>query len=142
MTKNDFGIWECYVQPSSQGGCAIPHDSMVKITMTLPSGVTIDRIPTWLTRVTQDLNISPVYDGRFWNPPKEQQYQFKNGHAANSVGGLKIYEAHGPFSSILLLWLMSTVGISSPAQRVTTYKEFETDTLPRIKNLGYNCIQM
>lgn len=26
--------------------------------------------------------------------------------------------------------------------RVTTYKEFETDVLPRIKKLGYNCIQM
>jgi 1,4-alpha-glucan branching enzyme len=35
-----------------------------------------------------------------------------------------------------------TVGISSPNQRVTTYKEFETDVLPRIKALGYNTIQM
>lgn len=35
-----------------------------------------------------------------------------------------------------------SVGISSPNMRVTTYKEFETDTLPRIKALGYNCIQM
>lgn len=34
------------------------------------------------------------------------------------------------------------VGISSPAERVTTYKEFEHDVLPRIKKLGYNCIQM
>ena len=36
-------------------------------------------------------------------------------------------------------WL---VGISSPNMRVTTYKEFEVDVLPRIKALGYNCIQM
>jgi 1,4-alpha-glucan branching enzyme len=34
------------------------------------------------------------------------------------------------------------VGISSPNMRVTTYKEFETDVLPRIKALGYNTIQM
>jgi 1,4-alpha-glucan branching enzyme len=34
------------------------------------------------------------------------------------------------------------VGISSPNMRVTTYKEFEHDVLPRIKKLGYNCIQM
>ena len=26
--------------------------------------------------------------------------------------------------------------------RVTTYREFEVDVLPRIKKLGYNCIQM
>jgi len=36
----------------------------------------------------------------------------------------------------------SSVGISSPNMRVTTYKEFEDDVLPRIKRLGYNCIQM
>lgn len=35
-----------------------------------------------------------------------------------------------------------SVGISSPEMRVTTYKEFEVDVLPRIKKLGYNCIQM
>jgi 1,4-alpha-glucan branching enzyme len=125
MQKDAYGVWECHV-PAINGQCAIPHDSMVKISMTLPSGQSIDRIPTWITRVTQDLNISPIYDGRFWNPPTT--YQFKHGHSTNPVEGLKIYEAH--------------VGISSPAERVTTYKEFEQDVLPRIKKLGYNCIQM
>ncbi|RSH87216.1 alpha-1,4-glucan branching enzyme [Saitozyma podzolica] len=128
MTKNTFGVWECYVPPASPGVCAIPHDSMVKISMTLPSGDKIDRIPTWITRVTQDLNISPIYDGRFWNPPQDQKYRFKHPRPDVPPEGLKIYEAH--------------VGISSPNMRVTTYKEFETDVLPRIKKLGYNCIQM
>ncbi|GFZ46704.1 1,4-alpha-glucan-branching enzyme [Saitozyma sp. JCM 24511] len=128
MTKNTFGVWECYVPPASPGVCAIPHDSMVKISMTIPSGAKIDRIPTWITRVTQDLNISPIYDGRFWNPPQDQKYRFKHPRPDVPPEGLKIYEAH--------------VGISSPNMRVTTYKEFETDVLPRIKKLGYNCIQM
>ncbi|WVN88438.1 1,4-alpha-glucan-branching enzyme [Cryptococcus depauperatus CBS 7841] len=128
MTKSSFGVWECYVPPTPQGECAIPHDSMVKISMTLPGGDAIDRIPAWITRVTQDLSVSPIYDGRFWNPPKSDVYQFKHGHSTRSVEGLKIYEAH--------------VGISSPNKRVTTYKEFEIDVLPRIKQLGYNCIQM
>lgn len=95
MKKSAFGIWECYVPPAPSGVCAIPHDSMIKISMTLPSGLSVDRIPTWLHRVTQDLNISPIYEGRFWNPPKEKQYQFKNGHSQSHVDGLKIYEAHG-----------------------------------------------
>jgi 1,4-alpha-glucan branching enzyme len=68
---------------------------MVKISMTLPSGESIDRIPAWINRVTQDLNISPVYDGRFWNPPQNETYKFKHGHSTRSVEGLKIYEAHG-----------------------------------------------
>nr|WVH01980.1 1,4-alpha-glucan-branching enzyme [Naematelia aurantialba] len=128
MTKSAFGVWECYVPPKAPGVCAIPHDSMIKISMTVPSGASIDRIPTWISRVTQDLNISPIYDGRFWNPPQGQVYQFKHGHSTQSTLGLKIYEAH--------------VGISSPNMRVTTYKEFEMDVLPRIKKLGYNTIQM
>ncbi|EIW70451.1 hypothetical protein TREMEDRAFT_71305 [Tremella mesenterica DSM 1558] len=128
MTKSPFGVWECYVPPTAPGVCPIPHDSMVKISMTMPSGVSIDRIPTWITRVTQNIKVSPIYDGRFWNPPKKQVHQFKHGHATQGIEGLKIYEAH--------------VGISSPNMRVTTYKEFETDVLPRIKKLGYNCIQM
>lgn len=95
MIKSPFGVWECYVPPVTPGVCPIPHDSMVKISMTIPGGQSIDRIPTWITRVTQDLNISPIYDGRFWNPPKNQQYQFKHGHSTRPVEGLKIYEAHG-----------------------------------------------
>jgi 1,4-alpha-glucan branching enzyme len=139
MTKNSFGVWECYVPPSSPGVCAIPHDSMVKISMTLPSGDSIDRIPTWITRVTQDLSVSPIYDGRFWNPPKDETYRFKNSRPASPPEGLKIYEAHG---ESLTATSLTSVGISSPNMRVTTYKEFETDVLPRIKKLGYNCIQM
>jgi len=34
------------------------------------------------------------------------------------------------------------VGISSPEPKVATYKEFTADVLPRIKELGYNTVQM
>ncbi|CRK32414.1 hypothetical protein BN1708_016103 [Verticillium longisporum] len=40
----------------------------------------------------------------------------------------RIYEAH--------------VGISSPELRVATYKEFTKNMLPRIRDLGYNVIQL
>ena len=101
MQRSKYGVWECYVPPREPGVCAIPHDSMVKISMTLPSGESIDRIPTWIHRVTQDLNISPIYEGRFWNPPKNQTYSFKNGRSSQPVDGLKIYEAHGTLSMTL-----------------------------------------
>jgi 1,4-alpha-glucan branching enzyme len=103
MTKSPFGVWECYVPPASPGVCAIPHDSMIKISMTLPSGESIDRIPVWIQRVTQDLSVSPIYDARFWNPPKEQVHQFKHGHSKQSVEGLKIYEAHGKQNHVLVV---------------------------------------
>jgi 1,4-alpha-glucan branching enzyme len=98
MTKSEFGVWECYVPPKSSGVCAIPHDSKLKISMTTPSGEVIDRLPAWIKRVTQDLDVSPVYDARFWNPLSKDVYKFKNGHATNPVDGLKIYEAHGASS--------------------------------------------
>ena len=95
--------------------------------MVLPSGERIDRVPAWIRRVTQDLSVSPVYDARFWNPPPSERYQFRNSRPSNPHG-LKIYEAH--------------VGISTPEARVGTYKEFTANVLPRIKNLGYNTIQL
>ncbi|KAK7060409.1 alpha-1,4-glucan branching enzyme [Paramarasmius palmivorus] len=127
MTRDEFGSWEIKVPPKSPGVCAIPHDSKIKISMVLPSGERIERIPAWIKRVTQDLSVSPVYDARFWNPPKSEQYTFKNARPPR-VKGAKIYEAH--------------VGISTSEPRVGTYKEFTKDTLPRIKKLGYNVIQL
>lgn len=40
---------------------------------------------------------SPVYDARFWNPPKAEAYTFKNKKPAKPKA-VKIYEAHGLFN--------------------------------------------
>ena len=105
---------------------------LLQVSFTKPDGTTVDRLPPWIQRVTQDLSVSPIYDARFWNPPKSEQYTFKNQRPCpveiTPEGGLKIYEAH--------------VGISTPEPKVGSYKEFEETMLPRIKELGYNCIQM
>ncbi len=93
--------------------------------MILPNGTRIERLPAWIKRVTQDLSVSPVYDARFWNPP--QKYVFNNPRPPKPTN-IRIYEAH--------------VGISTTEQRVGTYKEFTQNVLPRIKNLGYNVIQL
>ncbi len=95
--------------------------------MIIPSGERLERVPAWITRVTQDLSVSPVYDARFWNPPQSQKYQFKNSRP-EKVNGIKVYEAH--------------VGISTPELRVGTYVEFTHNVLKRIKALGYNAIQL
>ncbi|KAK9468816.1 glycoside hydrolase superfamily [Lipomyces arxii] len=128
MSRDDFGVWSVTI-PSNDGVPAIPHDTKIKIAMTLPSGAHVDRIPAWITRVTQDLSISPVYDAVFWNPP--EKYQWKYDHFTRSERypkSAKIYEAH--------------VGISTSEQRVGSYTEFTRDTLPRIHKLGYNVIQL
>ncbi|KAG9003353.1 alpha-1,4-glucan branching enzyme [Tulasnella sp. JGI-2019a] len=127
MERDQFGVWSITLPPKSTGEPAIPHDSKIKISMVIPSGERIERVPAWIKRVTQDLTVSPVYDARFWNPPPEKQYKFKN-NSPKKPTSLRIYEAH--------------VGISTSELRVGTYPEFTRDTLPRIAALGYNAIQL
>ncbi|GAB1726485.1 hypothetical protein NU195Hw_g2411t1 [Hortaea werneckii] len=125
MKRDPYGVWEISLPPVN-GQPAIPHDSKVKISMVVPNDhARAERIPAWIKRVTQDLNVSPVYDARFWNPP--QQYKFKNPRPPKPQSA-RVYEAH--------------VGISSPDPKVATYKEFTQNTLPRIHKLGYNTIQL
>ncbi|KAI1495847.1 glycoside hydrolase superfamily [Biscogniauxia marginata] len=126
MKKNPFGVWEIVI-PAVNGQPAIPHKSKIKISMTKPGGERIDRLPAWIKYVTQDLSVSPAYDARFWNPPASEKYTFKHSRPQQPLSA-RVYEAH--------------VGISSPEQRVTTYKEFTKNMLPRIKHLGYNVIQL
>lgn len=95
--------------------------------MTIPGGERIERLPAWIKRVTQDLNVSPIYDARFWNPPAEQRYQRKHPRPPKPQNP-RIYEAH--------------VGISTAEGRVGQYKEFTQNVLPRIRDLGYNTIQL
>lgn len=96
--------------------------------MVIPtSGERQERIPPWITRVTQDLTVSTAYDGNFWNPPSDQKHTFKNPRPPKPAS-VRIYEAH--------------VGISSPELKIASYKEFTTNMLPRIKKLGYNAIQL
>ncbi|KHN97821.1 1,4-alpha-glucan branching enzyme [Metarhizium album ARSEF 1941] len=126
MKKDDYGVFEITL-PSRDGQPAIPHNSKVKISLELPSGERADRLPAWIKYVTQDLSVSPAYDARFWNPPKVDKYEFKHKRPAKPRS-VRVYEAH--------------VGISTPDQRVATYKEFTRNMLPRIKDLGYNVIQL
>jgi len=124
MKRDDYGVWEITV-PAQNGQPAIPHNTKVKISMTKPDGERIERLPAYITRVVQDLSVSPIYEAVFWNPP--QKYKFKNPRPAPPKA-VKVYEAH--------------VGISTPELRVGTYSEFTRNTLPRIKKLGYNTIQL
>ncbi|KAI7124309.1 1,4-alpha-glucan-branching, partial [Hortaea werneckii] len=103
MKRDPYGVWEISLPPVN-GQPAIPHDSKVKISMVVPNDhARAERIPAWIKRVTQDLNVSPVYDARFWNPP--QQYKFKNPRPPKPQSA-RVYEAH--------------VGISSPDPKVAT----------------------
>ncbi|KAK3179700.1 alpha-1,4-glucan branching enzyme [Lecanicillium sp. MT-2017a] len=126
MTKDAFGSFDILI-PAVAGQPAILHNSKVKISLVLSNGERIDRLPAWIKYVTQDMNVSPAYDAHFWNPPPSEKYQFKHSRPKKPES-IRVYEAH--------------VGISTPEQRVATYKEFTQNMLPRINDLGYNVIQL
>ncbi|KAK5937184.1 alpha-1,4-glucan branching enzyme [Knufia obscura] len=126
MTKDQFGVFEIHL-PARDGVAAISHNTKLKISMIIPGGERIERLPAWITRVVQDLNVSPIYDAVLWNPPKHERYVFKHPRPPKPKS-LRVYEAH--------------VGISSPELKVASYKEFTKNMIPRIKYLGYNVIQL
>lgn len=126
LKRDEYGVWSISL-PARDGVPAIAHNTKVKISMVLPNGERIERIPAWMTRVTQDLNVSPVYDAVLWNPPKNERYVFKHPRPPKPES-VRIYEAH--------------VGISTPELKVATYKEFTQKMIPRIAYLGYNVIQL
>ncbi|CAG8726671.1 29437_t:CDS:10, partial [Racocetra persica] len=116
----DFNCWDTSAHPMKKNSFGVWEISMIT-----PEGERIDRLPAWIKRVTQDLSVSTTYDAIFWNPP--EKYFWKN-KAPQKPKCLKVYEAH--------------VGISTTEGRVGTYNEFTDNVLKRIRNLGYNAIQL
>ncbi|CCE62063.1 hypothetical protein TPHA_0B03910 [Tetrapisispora phaffii CBS 4417] len=133
---DDFGNFKIVVKPIVENGStsyAIKHDSKIKVMFVLNNGEKIYRLPAWITRSTQPdketvKKYGPIYEGRFWNP--ENPYIFKSKRPTFNLtkDSLRIYEAH--------------IGISSPEPTVASYKNFTQNVLPRIRDLGYNCIQL
>lgn len=122
MSKDEFGNFSIKLPKGS-----IQHDSKVKILLTLQNGEKLYRLPAWVLRATapEKTSNSTTYDARFWNPSKS--YEFKN-KRPNPSESLRIYEAH--------------IGISTPEAKIGSYKEFTKNVLPRIKDLGYNTLQL
>lgn len=83
------------------------------------------RVPAWATRVVQDKN-THVFDAQVWNP--EASYVWKHDEFTPTAPPRLIYEAH--------------IGMSSAEEKVASYSEFTQDVLPRIKDGGYDTIQL
>ncbi|CAI0382159.1 unnamed protein product [Linum tenue] len=127
MEKNEFGVWSITL-PDSGGNPAIPHNSRVKFRFKHGGGSWVDRIPAWIQYATVDpARFGAPYDGVFWDPPAPERYQFKHPQPPRPTAP-RIYEAH--------------VGMSGSEPRVSTYREFADDVLPRIKANNYNTVQL
>lgn len=130
----DFSEWKCLeafrYEPIGSGvwELRIPHYKIrhlhhYKIHVSWIGGCG-ERIPAYARRVVQD-NESKQFSAQVWDPI--DPYQFRNAAPQKKTHPL-IYEAH--------------IGMATEALRVGTYREFRTQVLPRIADLGYNTLQL
>ena len=87
------------------------------------SGGGAERLPAYATRVVQDPE-TKVFSAQVWNP---EPYEWKHRNPGKRPHPL-IYECH--------------IGMSSEQEKVSTFEEFRTTVLPRVKALGYNVLQI
>jgi len=112
------GCWE--LQLSSE---AIKDKDLYAFSMHWPGGEG-KRIPAWATRVVQDMN-TYIFNAQVWDPP---QYVWKNNDFKRNNEAPLIYEAH--------------IGMAGEEPRIHTFNEFRKEILPRVKEGGYNFVQL
>lgn len=107
----------------------------LKARVQLADGSWAERIPAWTKWATQEWN-EILFNGVYYQPEEkgepgvfdpEKEYVFKYPRPQRPRS-LRIYECH--------------VGMSSEEPKVNSYLEFRDDMIPRIRKLGYNCIQI
>ncbi|KAI6172263.1 1,4-alpha-glucan branching enzyme [Aphelenchoides besseyi] len=121
----EFGKWRLVVPPKSDGSCAIPHNSIIKIVVR-KDGQDHYKLSPWATYVTCAKD-KTIFHQQFYNPPEDQRHKLKASRPERPES-LRIYEAH--------------VGISSQNGCVNTYRNFADEVIPRIQKQGYNTIQL
>ena len=123
LDKDRNGVWSIFL-PEAMYGHLLTHGSLYKLHVHGKNGWH-DRIPAYATRVVQDEE-SKNYTAQFWIPQPfewhDQDFDAKN------IGDLLIYETH--------------IGMAQEKEGVGTYNEFTELVLPRIKQAGYNAIQI
>ena len=124
LEKDRNGVWSIFL-PEAMYGHLLQHGSLYKLHIHGANGWH-DRIPAYATRVVQD-EVTKNYTAQFWNPEKPYKWHDKK-FDASKLGDLLIYEAH--------------VGMAQEEAKVGTYNEFTKKILPRIKEAGYNAVQL
>ena len=123
LEKDEYGVWSVTLPAG-----AIEHGSRVKIRMKKGDGGWVDRVPAWIKMSYSEPGVMGAnYDGIYWDPPEHERYARKNPRPQKPPAS-RIYEAH--------------VGMSGLEAKVNSYREFADDILPRIKDLGYNTVQL
>ena len=119
MKKLDNGVFELFLK-----GKDTLQDGMKVMAVVHSGGRDLERIPLYATRVVQDPT-DHSWNGEIYDPAEEFVWTDENFKPKKK---LFIYECH--------------IGMAQEEGKVGTYEEFRVNILPRIKELGYNTIQI
>ena len=120
LVQQKNGIWEINLSSNQ-----LNHGDLYKLIVSWNVGEG-ERIPAWATSVVQDKD-THIFNAQVWNPEDKYEIKIKD-FKLNTNGPLLIYECH--------------VGMAQQEEKVGSYNEFRIHVLPRIAQLGYNCIQV
>jgi 1,4-alpha-glucan branching enzyme len=126
MTRLESGVWEIFLSDQDYKK-TFTHESAVKVHVKGANGSATDRIPTYIKYVTQDEK-TVDFTGRLWDPPKPFKWTDKKFTSDEAYKNPYIYECH--------------VGMAQQKEGLGTYLEFAKNILPKIKEQGYNTIQV
>jgi len=126
LSGEGFGRWSVHLPDKADSTPVVPHRCQLKVRIETNDGQWIERVPAWTRLAWQD-HTTNLFNGVHWDPPADEAYSFVHPRPPKPEN-LKIYEAH--------------VGMGSCDPKVATYADFARDVLPRIKRLGYNCVQL
>jgi 1,4-alpha-glucan branching enzyme len=113
------GVWELKLPEN-----ALHHGDLYALMMFWPGG-SGKRLPAWAWRTVQDEK-TYIFNAQVWEPDKP--YHWKHPVYQRNNEPLLIYEAH--------------IGMAGEEERVHTFNEFRENILPRIRDNGYNTIQL
>ena len=121
LTRGKNGTWEIFLQ----GADALSHLSRVKVHV-VSKGIGRDRISPWIRKCVQDPQTHD-FSGQIWSPAEPYAWSDADFHPDPDAPPF-IYETH--------------VGMAQEKEALGTYREFAETTLPRIRDLGYNTVQI
>lgn len=125
LKRNHRGDWEIFL-PFEDYKSSFVHGSKIKVHVEASNG-TLDRIPAYIRRVVQD-EVSHDFAGQLWFPENAFSWTDYDFDPSENLLQPLIYECH--------------VGMAQEKEGVGTYLEFAENILPRVKQAGYNTIQM
>ena len=118
MEKKENGVFELFLP-----GKDTLYEGCLVMAVVVSGGRELERIPLYATRVVQDP------ENYSWNAAIHVMQAFQwTDRAFSPKKKLFIYECH--------------IGMAQEEGKVGSYKEFEENILPRIRDLGYNAIQI